>query len=102
MSIRVSLSIGLISAVLVLAGVAHGEEATKPPAEPGAAPQECAHHMRAMHGMHTDKERGAYCHAHEDCMRHDCGGMGMKGRGMGKQPVDEPAPAPKKPQPPKE
>jgi hypothetical protein len=100
MSIRVSLSVGLISAALALAGVARGEEATKPPAAPGSAPQECAHHMRAMHGMQSDKQREAYCHAHEDCMRRDCGGMGMKGRGMGQGPVDEPAPE-AKPQPPK-
>ena len=101
MTIRGYLSVGLISAALALAGVAHGEDPAKPPAEPGGSAQECAHHMKAMHGMGSDKEREAYCHAHEDCMHHNCGGMGAKGRGTGMGPFGKPAPAPK-PQAPKE
>ena len=98
MTIRGTLSIGLITATFALCGTARAEDPPKPPAEPGAAAQDCAHHMKAMHGMSTDKQREAYCHAHKDCMSHDCGGMAAKEHGKG--PVDPPAPAPK-PQPPK-
>jgi hypothetical protein len=96
MSIRGVLSIGLVASALALGAVARAEDPPKPPAEPGAAAPECAHHMKAMHGMGTDKQREAYCSAHKDCVRHDCGGMAMKGRGMG--PVDPPEakPTPKK------
>lgn len=100
MTIRGTLSIGLIATLLTLGGIARAEDPPKPPAEPDAAAQACAHHMKAMHAMGTDKEREAYCHAHKDCMSHDCGGMGAKGHGMGMGPVDPPSPAPKT-QPPK-
>ena len=75
MSIRSVLAIGLLGAALVLAGAARADDPPKPQAEPGEAAQQCAHHMKAMHGMSTEKQREAYCHAHKDCMSHDCGGI---------------------------
>ncbi|MEX2208379.1 MAG: hypothetical protein WEF50_19340 [Myxococcota bacterium] len=98
MNIRSTLPIGLIATLLALTGIARAEDAAKPPAEPGSSAQACAHHMKAMHAMGTDKQREAYCHAHKDCMSHDCGGMGAKEHGKG--PVDPPSPSPKA-QPPK-
>ena len=97
MSIRDSLSIGLVVAALALAGAAGAAEPAPPPAEPGANAQACAHHMKAMHAMGSAKEREAYCHAHKDCMSHDCGGMAAKGHEHG--PADPPSspPQPKKP-----
>ena len=93
MSIRGVLSIALLAVTLSLGWVARAEDPPKPPAEPSGSAQACAHHMKAMHGMSTDKQREAYCHAHKDCMSHDCGGMAAKEHGKG--PVDPPAPAPK-------
>ncbi len=90
MSIRDILSIGLVTAALTLGGVSRAEDSPKPAGEPGAAAQDCAHHMKAMHSMGSDKQREAYCHAHKDCMSHDCGGMGAMSHEQG--PVDPPGP----------
>jgi hypothetical protein len=99
MSIRDALSIALVATTLALAGVAGAGDPAKPPSEPGSNAQSCAHHQKAMHAMGSDKEREAYCHAHSDCMKHDCGGMAEKARAHGHGDVDPPpAPAqPKKP-----
>jgi len=98
MSLRGVLSIGLITAALALGASARAEDPPQPPAEPGGSAQSCAHHVKAMHGMSTDKEREAYCHAHNDCMSHDCGGMGAHEHDKG--PVDPPGPK-AQPKPPK-
>ena len=98
MSLRGVLSIGLISAALAVGAVARAEDPPKAPTEPGGSPQSCAHHVNAMHAMSNDMEREAYCHAHKDCMSHNCGGMGAKGHGQG--PVDPPGPQ-AQPKPPK-
>jgi hypothetical protein len=97
MSIRSVLSIGLVGAALALGSGARAEDPKSTPAETDEAAQSCAHHVKAMHAMGTDKEREAYCHAHKDCVSHNCGGMGAHEHGAG--PIDPPepkAPAPKK------
>ncbi len=90
MSIRGVLSLGLVAAALAFGGVARAEDPPKAPSAPGGTAESCSHHVRAMHGMSSDKEREAYCHAHRDCLSHNCGGMGAKQHGKG--PVDPPEP----------
>ena len=98
MSTRTLLWLTVIAAALMLAAGARAADPSTAPHDHGDAAQSCAHHQRAMQGMHSDKERTAYCQAHEECVRHDCGGMAAKGRG----PVDPPGPKPKSQEKPKD
>lgn len=90
MSIHGVLSIALIAATISLGSAARAEDPPNAPADPSGSAQACAHHVKAMHGMSTDKQREAYCQAHKDCMSHDCGGMGARTHERG--PVDPPGP----------
>ncbi len=83
-------------AALLLAADARAEDPAAAPRERANTAQSCAHHERAMQAMPSDKERMAYCQAHEDCVRLDCGGLAEKTRG----PVDPPGPEPKAKSPP--
>jgi hypothetical protein len=97
MSIRGVLSIGLVAATLSLSSSARAEQKALPSGEPSESAQACTHHLKAMHGMSTDKQREAYCHAHKDCMSHDCGGMGAHGHEHGPVDPSDPKAQPKAP-----